>query len=163
MRALKQTALQTDATRGFGLDNTMTLTLNKAREILDTALNGARERGMKPVTVAVLDAAGSLKAMAREDETSPMRPDIAHGKAYGAIAMGLGSRAIFNRAQEQPFFVQAMNALAGGKLVPVPGGVLIRKDGVIIGAVGITGDSSDNDEACAIAAIEAAGFTADGG
>ena len=141
----------------------MALTLDKARQILDTALRQARERGMKPVTIAVLDAAGSLKAMAREDETSPMRPDIAHGKAYGAISMGLGSRALFKRAQEQPFFVQAMNALAGGKLVPVPGGVLIRENGAIIGAVGITGDSSDNDEACAIAAIEAAGFTADAG
>ena len=141
----------------------MALTLDKARQILDTALRQARERGMKPVTIAVLDAAGSLKAMAREDETSPMRPDIAHGKAYGAISMGLGSRALFKRAQEQPFFVQAMNALAGGKLVPVPGGVLIRENGAIIGAVGITGDSSDNDEACAIAAIEAVGFTADAG
>ncbi|MFN0263247.1 GlcG/HbpS family heme-binding protein [Tepidamorphus sp. 3E244] len=141
----------------------MALTLDKAREIIDAALKGARERNLKPVTVAVLDAGGSLKAMAREDETSPMRPDIAFGKANGAIALGLGSRALFNRAQEQPYFIQAMNALADGKLVPVPGGVLIRENGAIIGAVGITGDTSDNDEACAIAAIEAAGFNADGG
>ena len=142
----------------------MTLTLDKARQILDTALKGARERGMKPVTIAVLDAAGSLKALAREDETSPMRPDIAHGKAYGAIAMGLGSRAIFNRAQEQPYFVQAMNSLAGGRLVPVPGGVLIRgEDEILLGAIGISGDTSDNDEACAIAAIAAVNLKADPG
>ena len=79
----------------------------------------------------------------------------------GCIAMGLGSRALFKRAEEQPYFIQAMNSLAGGSLVPVPGGVLIRNDGAIIGAVGITGDTSDNDEAAAIAGIEAAGFTAD--
>ncbi|MBL4726461.1 MAG: heme-binding protein, partial [Rhizobiaceae bacterium] len=92
-----------------------------------------------------------------------LRPDIATGKAHGAIALGLGSRAIFNRAKEQPYFIQSMNGLANGSLVPVPGGVLIRNSGEIIGAVGITGDSSDNDEACAITAIEAAGFTADPG
>ena len=77
--------------------------------------------------------------------------------------MGMGSRAIYNRAQEQPYFIQAMNTIAGGSLVPVPGGVLIRKDGEIIGAVGITGDTSDNDEACAVAAIEALGLQADAG
>lgn len=141
----------------------MPLTLDAARTIADTALAAARERGLKPLTVAVLDAGGALKALAREDGSSHMRPEIAQGKAYGAIAMGLGSRVLFNRAQEQPYFVQAMNALAGGRLVPVPGGVLIRHEGEIIGAVGITGDTSDNDEACAIAGIEAAGFTADGG
>jgi uncharacterized protein GlcG (DUF336 family) len=87
---------------------------------------------------------------------------MAQGKARGAISLGMGSRAIFKRAQEQPFFVQALNGLAGGFLVPVPGGVLIRdSDGEIVGAVGITGDTSDNDEACA--GIEAAGFTADPG
>ena len=113
--------------------------------------------------VAVLDAAGHLKVLLRQDGTSLLRAEIAQGKARGAIGLGMGSRAIYNRAQEQPYFIQAMNALSGGSLVPVPGGVLIRKDGEIIGAVGITGDTSDNDEACAVAAIEALGLQADAG
>ena len=75
----------------------------------------------------------------------------------------MGSRAIYERAKERPYFIQSMNALSGGSLVPVPGGVLIRRDGAILGAVGITGDTSDNDEACASRAIEAAGFVADAG
>ena len=141
----------------------MTLTLDKAQTIITAALAEGRERGFKPLTVAVLDAGGHLKALAREDATSTLRPDIAQGKANGAIAMGMGSRALFNRAQEQPYFIQAMNELAGGRLVPVPGGVLIRHDGEIIGAVGITGDNSDNDEICAVAGIEAAGCEADTG
>lgn len=118
---------------------------------------------MKPITIAVLDSGGFLIALAREDGTSNLRPDIAQGKARGAIGMGLGSRALYERAQSQPYFIQAMNSIAEGSLVPVPGGVLIKEDGQVLGAVGITGDSSDNDETCAIAAIEAAGFTADGG
>ena len=92
-----------------------------------------------------------------------MRFAIAHGKAYGAVMMGLGSRALYNRALEQPYFIQSMNNLADGALVPVPGGVLIRLDGTVLGAVGVTGDSSDTDEACAVAAIAAAGFEADTG
>ena len=139
----------------------MTLTLETAQIILAAAQNKGRELGLKPLTIAVLDAGGHLKTMAREDNTSTLRPDIAHGKAHGAIALGIGSRAIFKRAQEQPVFVQSMNNLAGGALVPVPGGVLIRDETGIVGAVGVTGDTSDNDEICAIAGIEAAGFTAD--
>ena len=81
----------------------------------------------------------------------------------GAVAMGLGSRALFNRAQRQPYFIDAMNALNSGSLVPVPGGVLIRRDGVLIGALGITGDSSDNDEKCAVSAIQQQGLEADTG
>lgn len=141
----------------------MPLTLENAQKMLATALAKSEELKLAPLTIVVLDAGGHMKALARADGTSTLRPDIATGKAYGAIAMGLGSRALFNRAQEQPYFIQAMNSLAKGSLVPVPGGVLVREDGNIIGAVGITGDSSDNDEICAIAAIEAAGFTADPG
>lgn len=141
----------------------MSLDLATARTILDTALATARARGLKPLCVAVLDAAGSLKALAREDGTSPMRPKIAHAKAHGAIAMGLGSRALSDRAERQPHFIAAMGQLAEGALVAVPGGVLIRRGGEIVGAVGITGDTSDNDEACAVAAIEAAGLEADPG
>lgn len=141
----------------------MPLTLEHAQTIVATALAKGRELGLKPLTVAVLDAGGHLKALAREDGASNLRPAIAQGKANGALAMGLGSRALFKRAQEQPFFIQAMNSLAGGSLVPVPGGVLIRNDDGIVGAVGITGDTSDNDETCAVAGIDAAGFTADTG
>ncbi len=142
----------------------MTLKLEQARTIVAAAMKHGREAGMKPLTVAVLDAGGALVALERSDGASRMRPDIAKGKANGAIALGMGSRAIFNRAREQPYFVQAMNALADGVLVPVPGGVLVRDgEGRIVGAVGITGDSSDNDEACAIAGIEAAGLSADPG
>ena len=141
----------------------MTLSLETAQKIIAAALAKGREIGLKPLCVAVLDSGGHLKAMAREDGTSTLRPQIAQGKANGAIAMGLGSRALFNRAQEQPYFVQSINALADGSLVPVPGGVLIRDGGVIIGAVGVTGDTSDNDEICAVAGIEAAGLTADAG
>ena len=140
------------------------ITLAQANAIIEVALAKAAEMKLKPLTVAVLDAGGHLKALARQDDTSTLRPEVAQGKARGAISLGLGSRAIFKRAQEQPFFVQAINGLAGGSLVPVPGGVLVRDAaGAIVGAVGITGDSSDNDEACAVAAIEAAGFTADPG
>jgi len=141
----------------------MTMTLDLAFELIATARSHAKEAGLKPLTIAVLDQGGYLIALAKEDDTSNLRPEIAQGKARGAISMGLGSRALYNRAQEQPYFIQSMNALSGGSLVPVPGGVLIRQDNKLIGAIGITGDSSDNDEACAIFAIEAAGLTADAG
>lgn len=141
-----------------------TVTLEAARKIAAAAAARGAELGLKPLTVAVLDAGGAIKLLERADGSSLMRPEIAVGKAYGAIALGIGSRAIFKRAQEQPYFIQAMNALAGGSLVPVPGGVLVKDAaGAILGAVGITGDSSDNDEACAVAGIEAAGLTADAG
>ncbi|WBU57405.1 GlcG/HbpS family heme-binding protein [Paracoccus sediminicola] len=141
----------------------MDLKLDTAQAIANDCLRIGGDMGLKPLTVAVLDAAGHLKVLLRQDGTSTLRREVAKGKASGAIALGMGSRGIFERAKEQPYFIQSVNALAGGSLVPVPGGVLIRKDGEIIGAVGITGDSSDNDEACASRAIEAAGLTADGG
>ena len=116
------------------------------------------------MAVAVLAAGGSLRACECQDGTSALRPKIAHGKAYGAISLGMGSRALYERAKQEPFFIQAMNSLCEGALVPVPGGVLVRdKSGAVVGAVGITGDISDNDEICAVAGIEAAGFTADTG
>ncbi|MFK7877338.1 MAG: heme-binding protein [Paracoccaceae bacterium] len=141
----------------------MTLTLQHAQDIIRDSLEWRKAEGLKPLTVAVLDSAGVVMALVREDGASNLRPEIAQGKARGAIGLGLGSRALFERAKAEPFFIQAMNALSQGSLVPVAGGVLIKKDGVILGAVGITGDTSDNDEACAIAAIEKAGFVADGG
>lgn len=141
----------------------MALTLDTAQAILADTLAAGRERRLKPLCVAVVDAGGHLKALAREDGTSTLRPKVAAGKAMGAIAMGIGSRALARLAEDRPHFVQSLNGLADGDLVPVPGGVLIRQDGAIIGAVGVSGDTSDADEACAIAAIEAAGLTADPG
>jgi uncharacterized protein GlcG (DUF336 family) len=139
------------------------LTLEIARKILDVALAKGIEKKLKPLVVTILDARGCVKATAAQDGTSLMRGEIAHGKAYGALAMGMGSRALFQRAQEQAYFISAVNTLAQGRMVPVPGGVLIQDGGVLLGAIGISGDTSDNDEACAIAGIEAAGLKANPG
>jgi uncharacterized protein GlcG (DUF336 family) len=135
------------------------LTLESARTIIDEALAAGRQNGFKPLTVAVLDAGGHLIAAARQDGASNNRYEIAHGKAYGALALGMGSRAIMERAEQQAYFIAAANATLGGRLIPVPGGVLVRDHDAIIGAVGISGDSSDNDETAATTAIKAAGLT----
>ena len=140
------------------------ISLAQSRQIIGAAFKEAAKLKLLPLSVVVLDAGGHTIAFERQDGASAMRFKIAHGKAYGAISMGLGSRTLFERAQVQPYFTDAMNALANGALVPVPGGVLIRdKDGALLGAVGVTGDNSDNDEKCAIAGIEAAGLVADPG
>lgn len=140
----------------------MTMTLNLARTIVDVALAKATELKLKPLGIAVLDVRGALVAFAGQDGISLMRPQIATAKAYGALALGMGSRAIFKRAQEQAFFIDAVNSLAQGAIIPVPGGVLIRDEaGVLVGALGISGDTSDNDEICAIAAIAAVNLKAD--
>lgn len=139
------------------------MNLELANALIASALEYRRAHDMKPLTIAVIDAGGHLVALQREDGTSNLRPEIAQGKAKGAVAMGLGSRALYTRAQEQPFFIGAMNALNQGQLVPVPGGVLIYRDEKLIGAIGITGDSSDNDEACAVSAINVHGLTAQTG
>ena len=139
------------------------LTLIAARTIVEAAIAKANEKRLKPLVVTVLDARGAVKLTAAQDGTSLMRAEIAHGKAYGALAMGMGSRALFQRAQEQAYFVSAVNTMAQGRLVPVPGGVLIQDDGSLLGAVGVSGDTSDNDEACAVAGIEAAGLKANVG
>ncbi|WP_026548622.1 heme-binding protein [Arthrobacter sp. Br18] len=139
----------------------MNLTLESAQSILVDALAAGRQHGFKPLTVVVLDAGGHVIAAARQDGASNNRFEIAHGKAYGALALGMGSRAIMERAEQQAYFIAAATATLGGRLIPVPGGVLVRdQDGVIKGAVGISGDSSDNDETAASTAIEAAGLTA---
>src|SRR3984957_438911 len=130
------------------------LTLDIARKILDAALAKAVEKKIKPLVITVLDARGAVKVTAAQDGTSLMRAALAHG---------MGSRALFQRAQEQAYFVSAINTMAKGQLVPVPGGVLIQKDGTLLGAVGVSGDTSDNDEICAIAGIEAAGLKANPG
>ena len=138
--------------------------LEIAQKIVAAALANARARNFKPLAVAVLDARGALKAFAAEDGTSLRRAEIATGKAYGALAMGLGSRTLGKMAAERPHFVAAVTHAVGGSLIPVAGGVLIRDGaGAVIGAVGVSGDTSDNDEAAAIAGIEAAGLKADPG
>lgn len=139
------------------------LTLDHARSIITAAFGHAHAANMAKLAIAVLDARGALKLFAAEDGTSLGREQIARAKANGALAMGFGSRALAARAAANPLFLAAVGPLVGG-LVPVPGGVLIRdQDGLILGAVGISGDTSDNDEACALAGIAAAGLVGDGG
>ena len=136
------------------------ISLKKAQAILRTGLARGRAMELKPLTMVVLDAGGHVIAVAREDGASPGRFDIARGKAHGAVMLGMAGTAQRDRAEAQAYFVQAMNGLYGGKFVPVPGGVLVRdRKGAVIGAVGVTGDTSENDAAVALAGIEAAGFT----
>ncbi len=139
----------------------MSITLDQARKIVDASLAKGRELGLKPLSVIILDPRGAITAALSEDGVSQLRAKIAHGKANAAIGLGMGSRALMNRAEQQAYFIQAVNGAFGGDMVPVPGGVLIRgSGGALLGAVGISGDTSDNDEAAAIAGIEAAGLKA---
>jgi uncharacterized protein GlcG (DUF336 family) len=137
--------------------------LEIAQTIVTAALAHARSKSMKPLSVVILDDRGALKAAASEDGTSLKRAEIAIAKAHGALAMGMGTRSLFTRAQQQPYFIAAATQ-AVGQLVPVPGGVLIlAADKTLLGAVGISGDTSDNDEEAALAGIAAAGLMADPG
>ena len=139
------------------------LTLSISEKIVQAAFTKGAELKLKPLTVVVLDPGGHAVVVMRQDGASIMRPQIANGKAFGALAVGAGSRWLDANAQTRPHFVQALNGAAGGAIVPVAGGVLIRDNetGEILGAVGITGDTSDNDEACAVAGVEAVGLTPD--
>jgi uncharacterized protein GlcG (DUF336 family) len=140
------------------------LTLEAAQTIVTAALKAAREKKFKPLAVAVYDCRGALKAFAAEDGTSLKRAEIAMGKAHGALALGVGSRALHKMAVDRPYFIAATIHAVGGLLVPVPGGVLIKdQQGGLLGAVGISGDTSDNDEIAAAAGIEAGGFVFDAG
>ena len=142
----------------------MTVTLAQAATIVDTALKKARELKQVPQTVVVLDPGGHIVAAKREDNSGILRFELAVGKAYGALGMGWGSRTTAERAAQNPNFLTAVVAASGGRMVPNPGGVLIRDAGnKIIGAVGISGDTGDNDEIIAVAGIEAAGLKADPG
>lgn len=137
------------------------ISLEQARTIVSAARAKGRELALKPLTVVVLDAGGHIIALEREDGASIGRPQIAQGKAAGALAMGLSSRALGDMAIERPQFLAALSATWEGKLIPAAGGVLVRdSDGNLVGAVGITGDLSDKDEEAAIAGVQAAGFTA---
>ncbi len=140
------------------------LPLDTARTIIDAAFAKGSELKLKPLGVSVLDAGGHLVAFARQDGASFLRPQMSAGKAYGALSIGMGGRRVEAFARERPHLMAGVSDVSGGKVLPVVGGVLIRdKAGEIVGAVGISGDTSDNDEAAAIAGIEAAGLTADAG
>src|SRR5258707_8824357 len=134
------------------------LTLAQASTIIDAALAHGRSEHLAPLTVAVLDSGGHLVAFKREDRSGILRFDIAFGKAWGALGMGFGSREWVGRVANSPAFFTAIAAASGGRVVPAPGGVLIESGGEVIGAVGISGDASDKDEACAVAGIETAGL-----
>ena len=136
------------------------VSLEQARVMIAQTLKKGREMGLKPLSVVVLDAGGHVQAFEREDGAAPGRFGIAHGKAYGAVMLGMAGRAQMARAEAQAYFMAAVNGVYGGAVVPVPGGVLLRDDqGVVIGALGVTGDTSDNDAEAALAVVAAAGLT----
>ena len=139
------------------------INLKIANKIINNIITSAENReDLKPMTAVVVDSGGAVIASQRQDGASPIRVDLAKGKAHGAVMLGLSSRKLGERAETQAYFIQAMNALCNGSLVPVAGGVLVRdKNNAIIGAVGVTGDTSDNDEELAIAAIKSVGLTPD--
>lgn len=135
-----------------------------ASTIVADALAEARKRGFRPMTAAALDLGGHLVALGRDDNSSLLRPQIAMGKAWGVLGLGFGGRELARRAEKMPTFFNALVELSGGNMVPVAGGILIRDaTRQIVGALGLSGDTSDNDEVCGVAAIAAAGFVADTG
>src|ERR1700754_293290 len=139
----------------------MSVMLAQASTIVDIALKKGHETNCSPLTVAVLDAGGHLVAFKREDKSGILRFDIAYGKAWGALGMGFGSRELAERSTKNPIFFGSLVTVAQGRFVPVAGGVLIKDaGGAVLGAVGISGDTSDKDEVCAVAGIEAAGLKA---
>lgn len=140
----------------------MSISLNKARTIIRKTFEKGKELELKPLSVVVLDAGGHVQAFERQDGAAPGRFAVAHGKAYGSVMLGMAGTAQMARAEAQAYFMEAVNGLFGGQVVPVPGGVLLRdRKGVVIGAVGVTGDTSDNDAIAAVAGIEAAGLVAE--
>jgi len=139
----------------------MTLSLDQARTIIAATRDKGREMGLKPLSIVVLDAGGHVLAFEREDGAAPGRFALAQGKAYGAVMLGMAGRAQMARAEAQAYFMAAVNGVYGGQVVPVPGGVLLRQNGTVIGAIGVTGDSSDNDADAALAGAHAAGLDAE--
>ena len=137
------------------------ITLEQASAIIDASIAKGHELGFRPLTVAVLDSGGHLVALKREDNSSLLRPQVATGKAWGALGMGESTRSMGQRAQGNPTFFGALAALADGQILTSPGGIIVTdQDDNIVGAVGASGDSGDNDEICIIAGIEAVGLTA---
>jgi uncharacterized protein GlcG (DUF336 family) len=134
--------------------------LEQADAIADLTLARGRELGSAPLTVAVLDAGGHVVVLKRDDGSGILRADIAIAKAYGAVGMGMSSRAIAERAEKQPAFFTSLAAVTSGRLAPAAGGVLVHDaDGTLLGAVGVSGDVSDMDERCAVHAVAAAGLS----
>ena len=139
------------------------ISLRKARTIIRKSLEKGREMELKPLSVVGLDAGGHVIAFEKEDGAAPGRFSIAHGKAYGAVMLGMAGSAQMARAEQQAYFMAAVNGVYGGQVVPVPGGILVRdKKGGVIGAVGVTGDTSDNDAEAGLAGIASAGLTGEG-
>ena len=135
------------------------INLTAAQKIISVALEKGRAMNLKPLSVVVLDSGGHVKAFAREDGASPGRFAIAHGKAYGTVMLGMAGTAQMARADQQAYFMASVNGLFGGQVVPVPGGIAVLDEvGQIIGAIGVTGDTSDNDAAAGLAGVEAAGY-----
>ena len=140
------------------------LNLETARQIIRVTFEYGLENNIKPLAVLVLDSGGHPLAFERQDGASAGRFAIANGKAYGAIMLGIGSRSLMSRAEQQAYFILAANGAFDGRVVPVPGGVLIRdKSGNLLGAVGASGDTSDNDEAALLVSIHSVGLVADPG
>jgi glc operon protein GlcG len=138
------------------------LGLESAARIVDAAIAARRKENLLPLAVAVLDSGGHLVAFKREDGCGVLRFDIALGKAWAALGMGMSTRLIRDRMAQRPAFQNALAAASDGRFVPVPGGVLILDaKGMAIGAVGISGDTSDKDEYCAISAIKTAGLASE--
>ncbi|MEM9683760.1 MAG: heme-binding protein [Pseudomonadota bacterium] len=138
------------------------ISLDQASTVVDAALAAGRAAGLMPLTVVVLDKGGHMVAVKREDGSGILRAQIATGKAYASLGMGVSARLLRDRLADRPNFVSGISAAADGKFVAVPGGVLIRNaDGEIVGAVGISGDASDKDEYCAIEGVKAAGLSPD--
>lgn len=137
------------------------VTLSEADDLAVAALSRATELNCNPLTIAVLDQGGHLVVLKRQDGSGILRPDIAIGKAWGALGMGMSSRVLAERAESKAQFFASLAAVSGGRLVPAPGGVLIYRGGCIVGAVGVSGDSSDRDEECALAGIESVGLDAE--
>ncbi|RYH02712.1 heme-binding protein [Salipiger sp. IMCC34102] len=134
------------------------ITSAQAQTIIDTCMAKGAEMGLRPLAVVVLDAGGHVKAFARADGASPGRFKIAHGKAYGSVMLGMPGSAQMKRAEEQAYFMAAVNGVYDGQVIPVPGGVLVKDGEEVIGAVGVTGDTSENDADCALAGLAAAGL-----
>ncbi len=140
------------------------LTFELAARLAAQTLLASRELRLKPMAAAVLDNAGHPLAVLRDEHASFLRPRIATGKACGCLGMGFGGRELARRAQAMPAFFDAINSLTDGEVIPVAGGVLLRDgEGKLLGAIGVSGDTSDNDERCALAAIAACGLQADTG
>jgi uncharacterized protein GlcG (DUF336 family) len=146
-----------------GNAGTVGLTLEEADRIASAVIAWGRSHQTGRLTAAVLDAGGHVIVIKRDDGAEFLRPEVAVGKAWGALGMGIPSRLLAEKATKVPAFVASLGVMSAGRVVPVPGGVLVRRHGGVVGAVGVSGDTSDRDEAAAVEAITAEGLEADHG